>query len=118
MFYGGVSHMRKHPESQQFVMKYLSKKNQERFLSIVAPKTTMNMEQATTNLKKIRSLDENCLQEGGDKSNCRFAAKPVLEEKFKGAASGDNPLGKAARQLIQVEKARFEQFDKLDKITE
>ncbi len=116
MLYGGMNHLRKHPESRNFILKRLSPKNQQRFMDMVAPKSAMNMEAVKTDLKKIRGVDENCMNGGPDCN--RFADKPQLEEKFKGAAAGDNPLGKAAKQLIQVEKARFEQFEKIDKLSE
>ncbi len=87
-------------------------------MDFVAPKKTMNIEQAKTDLKKIRTVDDQCLTEGGDKSNCRFSDKPLLEEKYKDAAAGGGAIGNAAKQLIQVEKARFEQFEKIDKLTE
>lgn len=110
--------MRTHPESQKFVMKYLSPKNQEKFLDFLAPKSGVNLEQAKSDLKKIRTVDENCLSENGDKSNCRFADKAQLEEKYKKVVEGGGPLGNAAKQLIQIEKAKFDQFEKIDKLTE
>ena len=116
LFYGGMNHLRKHPELQAALLKRLPEKYHARFKDFVAPKSAVSVETAKTDMKKIRSVDEGCFQDGGQCN--RYSDKPTLEAKFGETAKGDNTLGKAAKQLIKLEKANFDKFDKIDRVTE
>ncbi len=119
MFYGGVNHLRKNETSRAKIMKHLSPANQEKFMAFLVPKPgkgTINMEKAKSDLKKIRSFDEECLNGGG--TNCRMADTPQLENSVSLGSNLDekSALGKAFNQMKHIEKAKFDEFKKLDEL--